>query len=251
MVQLAPLSSVHNPTVKFVRSLAQKKHRQEAGLFMAEGPDMLARAKAQGWVPEMILSTGPFAAWGGAKVTPVTDKVMAALSAQANPPGVVATFAQRWSEAVAATGTWIALEDIRDPGNLGTIIRTADAGGAAGVILVGDCVDPFSPECVRASTGSIFAMPLARLSLAAMVDVMQSWPGETVATAMDGESDFRRMYRAPALLFMGSEANGLSRVLSNACAAKVRIPMKEGVESLNVATATALMLYEVNRHLLV
>jgi TrmH family RNA methyltransferase len=247
MVQPAPLASVHNPTVKFLRSLAQKKHRQEAGLFVAEGADMLARAKALGWVPEMILSVAAFEGWAGVKTTPVSDKVMAALSAQSNPPGVLATFAQRWTEDVTPGGTWIALENIRDPGNLGTIMRTADAGGAAGIILVEDCVDPFAPECVRASTGSVFAVPLARLSLAAMVDLMQAWPGEKVATSMAGDSDFRRAYRAPALLCMGSESAGLSRVLSEACGVKVRIPMKPGVESLNVATATALMLYEINR----
>lgn len=247
MVQPAPLTSVHNPTVKFLRSLTQKRHRQESGLFVAEGAEMLARARSLGWVPEMIVSVEPFAGWGGVKVTPVSDKVMAALSAQANPPGVLATFAQRWTETAAPTGTWIALEDIRDPGNLGTIIRTADAGGAAGIILVGACCDPFAPDCVRATTGSIFAVPLARLSQADMLAMMTGWPGETVATAMAGESDYRRAYRTPALLCMGSESSGLSRVLSDACGAKVRIPMKPGVESLNVAAATALMLYEINR----
>ena len=242
---MLPISSTQNPTIKLIRSLDDKKGRREAGLFVAEGMQMLERAEAQGWEPSYLISTKPLHMFDGIKPFIVTEKLMAELSAQNNPHDVLAAFSQRWQPHPSKEGNWLALEEIRDPGNLGTIIRTADAASAAGIILVGDCCDPYASECVRASTGSIFALPLARMPQQSFVDFAGAWPGESVATRMDAKDDFRRAYKGPTLIAMGSESRGLSDSVSKACKTKVRIPMKQGVESLNVAAAAALLLYQL------
>ncbi|MBZ0216684.1 MAG: RNA methyltransferase, partial [Fimbriimonadaceae bacterium] len=148
---------------------------------------------------------------------------------------------------VTANGVWIALEDMRDPGNLGTIIRTADAVAASGVILVGQSCDPYSGDCVRATTGSIFGVPLVRMETEVFIALCKTWRGDVVGTHLKGTEDFRRTYRSPTMLVMGSERRGLSEELAAACNSLVRIPMPGGAGSLNVATATALMLYEIMR----
>jgi TrmH family RNA methyltransferase len=233
---MLPISSTQNPTIKLIRSLEDKKGRREAGLFMAEGVQMLERAEALGWQPDYLICIKPFI---------VTEKLMAELSAQNNPHDVLAAFSQRWQPHPSKEGNWLALEEIRDPGNLGTIIRTADAAQTSGIILVGDCCDPYAGECVRASTGSIFALPITRMPVQSFVEFLGAWPGESVATRMDAKDDFRRSYMAPTLMVLGSESRGLSDSVSKACKTKVRIPMKPDVESLNVATAAALMLYQI------
>ncbi len=208
---------------------------------------MLERAMACGWQPEHLVATKPAYLWDDVKPLIVSEKIMSELSAQNNPHEVLATFKQRWHTQPAKTGMVLALEDIRDPGNLGTILRTAEAVGVVGVVLGGDCCDPYSPECVRASTGSIFNTALSRMPVEKLVDLIKGWPGESVGTAMSAKSGFRRNYGAPTLIVLGSEAKGLSGLVSVACKVSVNIPMKSGVESLNVATAAALMMYEVTR----
>ncbi|MDE2384304.1 MAG: RNA methyltransferase [Alphaproteobacteria bacterium] len=243
---MLPISSAQNPTIKLIRSLSDKKGRREAGLFVAEGLTMLERAEDLGWEPAYLVATKPVRMFDGVKPFIITEKLMAELSAQNNPHDVLGVFPQRWQPHPAKAGNWLALEEIRDPGNLGTIIRTADAASAAGIILVGDCCDPYAAECVRASTGSIFAVPVTRMPQQSFIDFLKAWPGDSVATRMDAKQDFRRPYQAPSLVVMGSEARGLSDSISSACKVKVRIPMKSGVESLNVATAAALLLYQLS-----
>ena len=238
------VTSPHNPTIKLIRSLSEKRHRQEAGLFVAEGEKVLARAKAEGWEPEYLLSTTHAEPWGKAALMRVEEKMMGSVSAQNNPPRQIGVFRQRWAEAAQPAGVWVALEDMRDPGNLGTIIRTADAAGAAGVILAGQSCDPFAPDCVRATMGSIFGVPLVRMEQNAFLAFIQQWPGESVGTHLKATESYRRAYKAPTLLVMGSEGRGLSAEASEACSTLVRIPMKGGAESLNVAIATGLMLFE-------
>ena len=148
---MAPVTSPQNPTIKLVRSLSEKKFRQETGLFVAEGWEMLDQARKAGWAPEHLLSTEAIATWGETRPILVTEKVMEGLSGQNNPQSALATFKQRYSGEVTPKGVWVALEDMRDPGNLGTIIRTADAVAASGVILVGQSCDPYSGDCVRAT----------------------------------------------------------------------------------------------------
>ncbi|MFT3986907.1 TrmH family RNA methyltransferase [Aestuariivirga sp.] len=239
------LTSAQNPAIKAIRALAQKKHRAEQGLFVAEGEKVLARAKDMGWLPQTLVSTGRPPDLGQQVTLEVSPQVMATLSAQNNPPSLLAIYAQRWAEKVSQSGLWLALEDVRDPGNLGTILRTADAVGAEGVILAGNSCDPWGPDCVRATMGSIFAVPLLRMSVQELIALCRAWPGDCVGTHLEGERDYRGAYRSPALLVMGSEGAGLSGELAKACSRLVRIPMRQGPESLNLAIATGLMLYEI------
>jgi TrmH family RNA methyltransferase len=162
-------------------------------------------------------------------------------------------FEQRWASELAVgqaarDALWVALEAIRDPGNLGTIIRTADAVGASGVALVGTCCDPYSHEAVRASMGSIFNVPLVRVSQESFLVSAAGWKGDVVGTHLSGREDFRAArYRPPTLLAMGSEGPGLSPALAAACSRLVKIPMAGRLDSLNLAVATALMLYEIRK----
>lgn len=247
---MTPVTSLQNPTIKLVRSLDERKNRRERGLFVAEGFAMLERALALGWKPEFLFATKPPMLWDDVKPLIVSEKVMAELSAQNNPHDVLAVFKMRYERGPRPEGVWLALEDIRDPGNLGTILRTAEAAGVTGIVLAGECCDPYSPEAVRASTGSIFASVIAQMPAAKLVDLIKGWPGDSAGAAMAATQDYRTAYREPTLLVMGSEARGLSQAVQAACSKLVRIPMAKGVESLNVATATALMLYEIRRSIL-
>ncbi len=188
---MLPITSLQNPTIKLIRSLDERKERRERGLFVAEGLAMLERALALDWKPEFLLATKPPMLWDDVKPLIVVDKVMAAISAQNNPHEVLAVFKTRYERGVTPSGVWLALEDIRDPGNLGTILRTAEAAGVTGVVLAGDCCDPYSPEAVRASTGSIFNSTIAHMPAVKLVDLIKGWPGDVVGTAMTASQDFR------------------------------------------------------------
>lgn len=243
------ITSAQNPTVKAVRALAEKKHRQETGLFVAEGLRALERARLAGIAPDQVLSVSGPQDWGQARDIRVSDAVMGRLSQQNNPSGLIGVFRQSALLAPFARDAPVvlALEDIRDPGNLGTIVRTADAVGVRHIVLLGESCDPFSPEAVRATMGSLFGVTLTRLPTAKFLSALDEWPGEIVATAADARADFRRLYPRPTLLLMGSEGSGLSPALAAKSNVSVRIPMPGAAESLNVATASALMLYEIKR----
>ncbi len=259
------ITSLQNERVKLIRSLEMRKARRETGLFAAEGASVLVTAREAGWRPRMLAFLAGSAqsgvprglvAWAeaaGAECLEVSQAVLAKLAAKDNPQTMLGVFEQRWAPepqaaAVAQDATWLALEEIRDPGNLGTILRTADAVGAGGVILIGNAVDPYARESVRASMGSIFNVGLVRMSAEQFRALAAGWPGDVVGTHLEAAHDFREAsYRAPALLVMGSEGPGLSPQLAAACSRLVKIPMTGRLDSLNLAVATALMLYEIRR----
>ncbi|WP_062014739.1 RNA methyltransferase [Aureimonas sp. AU4] len=260
------VTSVSNPIVKDIRNLALKKHREETGLFLAEGLKLCIDALEAGWrirtllvsrtlLPEndLLQRTAARTVAAGADVIEASDKVLAAISRRDNPQSAIGVFEQQTSRveslAPGKGGVLVALDRVRDPGNLGTILRTADAAGASGVVLVGDCVDPFSLEAVRATMGSIFAVPVARCDEAAFLRFRQSFRGQVVGTHMRGTTDFRDPdYGAkPTLLLMGNEQSGLSDALAGACDTLVRIPQSGRADSLNLAVATALMIFEARR----
>ena len=169
---------------------------------------------------------------------------------------VAAVFEQRWTalKDIQPKGseTWIALDRVRDPGNLGTIIRTADATGASGVILVGDCTDPFSMETVRATMGSMFALPLVKASPADFISWKRGAGVSVVATHLAGAVDYRTIdyKKKPVVLLMGNEQSGLPEELAREADALARIPQAGLADSLNLAIATGIMLFEARRHLL-
>ena len=257
------ITSLQNPTVKLVRSLASRKGRKQTELFAVEGATMLATARECGWAPKFLFAEEAAAKSGvvrelvdwaleaGAQCNVVPDNVLAALSTMDNPQKVIGVFAERWLPQTGISTNpgdlWVALEHVRDPGNLGTIIRTIDAAGAKGVVLVGDCCDPFSREGVRATMGSIFRVPIAALNHQDFVRLLNVWSGESVGTHLAARDDFRAERREPVLLVMGSEGDGLSDALARACSHLVKIPMRGHVDSLNLSVATAIMLYEIRR----
>lgn len=263
-----PITSLTNERVKAIRALEMRKERRATGLFVAEGAALLVTARSAGFVPQMLvyragsletpLQKGlvESALAAGAEVLEVSEAVLAKLAAKDNPQAMLAVFRQRWAalpaaKSLGAGDVWLALEEVRDPGNLGTIIRTVDAVGAKGVILVGQSCDPYSREAVRATMGSIFSVPLVKVERDGFLDWLAGWTGDVVGTHLAGCDDFRAVaYRDPVLLVMGSEGPGLSDALSGRCTRLVKIPMAGALDSLNLAVATALTLYQIRgKHL--
>jgi RNA methyltransferase, TrmH family len=263
MNQPRHITSLTNDRIKFVRSLEMRKVRKETGLFVTEGVSILVTAREHGVMPETLIYLAGSADHGvarglvqgalaaGVECLEVSSQVLGKLAEKDNPQSMMAVFRQRWSDAPKISSenkssVWLALEEVRDPGNLGTILRTADAVGAAGVILVGTCCDPFQREAVRATMGSIFAVPLVRLASDTFLDLARSWPGTVAGTHLSGRQDFRHaQYRGPTLVVMGGEGPGLSEAVTAACTDLVKIPMAGHLDSLNLAIATALVLYQV------
>ena len=257
------ITSLSNDRIKAIRALEMRKERKETGLYVVEGASILMTAREHGHKPRTLvyrnggIETGPardlvdWALRERVEVLDVSPAVMEKIAARDNPQSLLGVFQQSWAPLpppaeVARDATYVVLEEVRDPGNLGTIVRTADAVGAAGVVLVGTTCDPFSRECVRATMGSMFAVPLMRAAREDFLAWRAGWPGDVVGTHLDGGEDFRAAaYQMPALLVMGGEGPGLSDSLTRACTKLVKIPMAGRLDSLNLAVATALALYQM------
>jgi RNA methyltransferase, TrmH family len=258
-----PITSLQNERIKAIRALEMRKVRKETGLFVAEGTSILMTAREHGFVPETVVfrkgageagAARALVGWAlqsGAECLEVSEAVLGKLASKDNPQSMLGVFRQRWAPIETAVqsqkgDTWVALEEVRDPGNLGTIIRTADAVGAKGVILIGASCDPFARECARATMGSLFAVPLVKATREDFLKLCAQWRGDVVGTHLDASEDFRKApYRSPTLLVMGSEGPGLSEAAVAACSRLVKIPMAGRLDSLNLAVATALVLYQL------
>jgi TrmH family RNA methyltransferase len=254
------ITSAQNSLIKLVRSLERRKQRDETGLFVAEGIDYALKAKAYRFEPRLLLVDRDHAAdstlteivtWASeehAKTIALPPSLLTRVSSLSNPQTLILVCLQRWQSRdiqPAGNATVLALDSIHDSGNLGTIIRTAEAAGVRRLYLIEDFCDPFSPEAVRASAGSIFAMDITAATRSEFKKTMKNWPGDVVGTHLKASESFRQPYKRPVLLLMGSESHGLPEDLTAACTKLVRIPMAPDVESLNIAAATALMLYEL------
>lgn len=256
------ITSLTNDTVKAVRALHMRKEREHTGQFLAEGLKFIGEALDQGRSPRLLL-VGDEArphplldrakaetVRSGGRVVVVTHAILEKISRRDNPQTVLGVFEQSYTPLSALdparAPAWVGLEQVRDPGNLGTIIRTADSAGAGGVILIGDCVDPFSVEAVRATMGSIFAVSISRATSEEFLAFRRSWPGSVVGTRLDAAAGYRDApYARPALILMGNEQAGLTDALAAACDVNVKIPMRGRADSLNLAVATGVMLYAV------
>lgn len=256
------VTSLANPLVKDIRALHLKKHRDAAGLFLAEGHKLVRDGLDEGWALTTLVcgdgslrepSIGALAARAkaaGALVLEVSHAVLEKVSRRENPQVVLGVFRQQTAPLarLGEAGLWVALDRVRDPGNLGTIIRTADAAGIAGVALVGPSCDPFAVETVRATMGSIFHVPLVRAAPAEFLARIKAAGGRLVGTHLAGTVDFRAAdYTPPAIVLMGNEQQGLTDDLATACDQLVRIPMAGRADSLNLAVATGLVIYEALR----
>ena len=254
------VTSFSNPLVKHARALREKKHRRAEGLFLAEGLRILTEARESGRLPERIFfSNGAHklvralieaveAAGGDAVET--SEDILHKISGKENPQAVVGVFRQLDTSHEqldrSAAPLWIAVQALRDPGNLGTILRTGDAVGAGGLILIDDCADPFSVEAVRASMGALFTQRLAAARWDEFIAWLRAGPGQLVGTSLTTAHDYQEpRYQAPTFLLVGNESQGLPPAYEAECDLLVKIPMLGKADSLNAAVATAVMAYEV------
>jgi TrmH family RNA methyltransferase len=219
------ITSHHNPLLKDVRRLAARKER---GRFVAEGEDLLAAASDAGWNPVHLLRAG----------VDVTEEALAKVSTLGSGTRALAVFEERWAPAPAGPLS-VCLWGVKDPGNVGTVLRAAHAFGAGSVVLGPDTADPYGPKAVRASMGAIFAVPVAR------VRSVDELPGVRVALDARRGAPLRGPAEGDVSLVVGAERAGLPEDVVEACDRAAHIPIAN--ESLNAAQAATLALYELTR----
>lgn len=258
------ISSVSNPLVKQLRSLERKKGRAEHGLFLAEGVRLVAQGLKNRWeLKTLLISKDVFershivelaktAAGTGARVIGVPTAILEKVARKSNPQAVVGAFVQQHRSletlSDSARNLWIGLFEIRDPGNLGTILRTADCANVAGIVLIGNCCDPYSVETVRASMGSIFDTPFAHAGFETFNHWRVQQNLKMIAASVNGTTRHDEpIYGEKTLILMGNEQAGLPTNVESACDTLALIPMRGGADSLNLAQATAIMTYEAWR----
>ena len=259
------ITGYSNPTVKFLRSLREKKHRKASGKFLAEGLRLLTDARACGKLPELlVMATGrePHALLyaleaevltAGGEVIEMSADLLAKVTGKDNPQAVAGVYGE-FNTALSAIDRstakiWLVAQALRDPGNLGTMLRTGDAVGAGGLILLDDCADPFSVEAVRASMGAVFTQTIAQARWEEFLPWLRSGPGQLVAASLRDAVGYRSAaYAAPCFLLVGNESRGLPEDYEAACDLRVTIPMHGRADSLNAAVAAAVLAYEVLAH---
>ena len=256
------ITSFSNETVKRLRSLRDKKHRREEGLFLAEGLRILTEARDSGRLPEIVAFSAegakhPLAveiiaateAAGGDAVETSPD-ILSKMSGKDNPQMLLGAYRQ--PEAAleqidrSSSPLWIVAQALRDPGNIGTILRTGDAVGAGGLILIDDCADPYSVEAVRASMGAIFTQQVAAARWEEFLAWLRSGDGQLVGTSLKATHDYLEAdYRQPCFLLIGNEQQGLPESYEAECDLLLKIPMAGRADSLNAAIAAAVMAFAV------
>jgi RNA methyltransferase, TrmH family len=221
------ISSPHNEKLKLIRKLRERRHREREGLFATEGEDLVEAGLAAGLEPRFLLVAAS-SGLGGEEVEP---RLLAEVSALGSGTRAIAVWEQRWAERAQAPCVY--LHGVADPGNVGAIVRSADALLGGTVVLGPGCADPYGPKAVRASMGSIFAAPPLRAELAetpAPRAALVAHGGE----GLDGPA-------AVATLCLGAEREGLPAALLEECELRVTIPLRPGgPDSLNVAAAAAI-----------
>ena len=262
MKQRRQITGFSNPTVKFLRSLRDKKHRKQERRFLAEGLRLLTDARESGRLPEMLvmargrdghpllaaLEADVLAA--GGEVIETEEEILAKITGKDNPQAVAGVFTE-FDTSLAALDRetapiWLVAQALRDPGNLGTMLRTGDAVGAGGLILIDDCADPFSVETVRASMGAIFTQKVAQARWDDFLPWLRAGTGQLVAASLRNAVPYRGApYSSPCFLMVGNESQGLPEEYEAACDLRVTMPMKGRADSLNAAVAGAVLAYEV------
>ena len=256
------VTAFSNPTVKRLRSLRDKKARREEGLFLAEGLRIIAEARDSGRLPEIIafsaegarhpLAAGIIAATeaGGGEAIETTPDILSKMSGKDNPQMILGAYRQPDTNLdhidCNQAPLWICAQALRDPGNIGTILRTGDAVGAGGLILIDDCADPYSVEAVRASMGAIFTQAVATAKWDEFVGWLRSGPGQLVGTSLKTSQDYlEARYAQPCFLLIGNEQQGLPADYEAECDLLVKIPMAGRADSLNAAMAAAVMAFTI------
>ena len=256
------ITAFSNATVKRLRSLRDKKARRTEGLFLAEGLRIIAEARDSGLLPEIVAFSAegakhPLAAEiiaeaeaAGADAIETTPGILTKMSGKDNPQLLLGAYRQPDTALKridrSKADLWIVAQALRDPGNLGTILRTGDAAGAGGVILIDDCVDPFSVEAVRASMGALFTQAIATARWDEFIAWLRSGEGQLVGTSLKATDDYlAASYEKPCFLLIGNEQQGLPASYETECDLLVKIPMAGRADSLNAAMATAVMAFAI------
>ena len=260
------ITGYSNPTVKYLRSLRDKKHRKREGKFLAEGLRLLTDALESDRVPEVLVMAEKRAPHplldalenavesAGGEVIETSPDILGKITGKDNPQGVAGVFVEFDTSLAAldrnAAPIWLVAQALRDPGNLGTMLRTGDALGAGGLILVDDCADPFSVEAVRASMGAVFTQHIARAPWDEFIGWLRAEEhgghGQLVAASLRDAVPYRGApYAAPCFVLVGNESRGLPEEYESACDLRVTMPMRGRADSLNAAVAAAVLGYEV------
>ena len=256
------VTAFSNATVKLLRSLRDKKARREEGLFLAEGLRILTEARDSGLLPEIVAfspegARHPLAAEiiaateaNGGDAIETTPDILSKMSGKDNPQMLLGAYRQPNTSLQRVDRTkaplWIVAQSLRDPGNIGTILRTGDAAGAGGLIMIDDGADPFSVEAVRASMGALFTQDIATARWADFIAWLRSGDGQLVGTSLKATHDYLEAeYRQPCFLLIGNEQQGLPAGYEAECDLLVKIPMAGRADSLNAAMATAVMAFAI------
>ena len=250
---LEHITSLKNPKVTTWKSLKDRKGRKETGCFLVEGRKMVEEALASAFPVEAVLADddrlSEFALPDDVPVYAMPSHVLAAVCDTKTPQGVAAVVRMA---AVALNGMrFVALDGVQDPGNVGTIIRTADAAGFDGVILSNQCADVFSPKVLRATMGSVFRMGIRVTDdLPGLLAQMVQEGASVVSSQLDGEPFYQRSpLNERFVLVIGSEGNGVTDEVKAIATHRVKLPMRGGAESLNAAVAAGIMMYELTREM--
>jgi len=260
------ITSSANDHIKALRKLEQSKERRSSGSFLAEGLKAVGQAfDSNATIQELLISPELLISEYGRSLVELAEKrditilelspsVFAKLARKEKPQGIAALIAQNWSDissASALSGSfWVALESIQNPGNLGTILRTCDAVGISGLILLDESTDPYDPTAVKASMGSIFTVPHYRADFSNF----EAFLHRSTDLAVIGTSDkatasaFEVTFPSTVLLLLGSERQGLSDQYISLCSQMLRIPMEGACDSLNISIAAGVMLYQIYQH---
>jgi TrmH family RNA methyltransferase len=229
-----PITSPHNEQLKQVRKLAGRKWRDKTRTFVAEGEDLIEAAREAGWEPELLLCE----AGSGLAGEEVAPHLLRQVSQLGSGTRALAVYPQRWAPAPAGP-VCVALWGVNDPGNVGTVLRSALAFGAGSVALGPGTADPYGSKAVRASMGAIFAVPVVRVA------GVEELPGRKVALAPRAGRPLAEVERGEVTLVVGAEREGLPPEVAAACDEAAHIPIAS--ESLNAAMAATIGLYEVTR----
>ena len=256
------ITSTANETIKQIRKLRDRKFRDESLSAYVEGIRIVVEAVEKMVEIERIIVAESFATTPrhseildlilkkNLEITNVSDEVFRSLSLKDRPQGISAVVKQNWISIEQINqqlnGLWVCLWEVADPGNLGTILRTMDAVDAKGLILAGNCTDPYDPSAIRASMGAIFSKTLVKSNLEQVVNLIEQSHFFTVGTADSSSENYRDIqYRRDMMLVMGSERQGLPQELGSLCNEVVALPMLGSCDSLNLAVATGVILYEI------
>ena len=255
------INSTSNSTIKFIRSLKQKKERESSGLYYVEGIRLVGEAvrTQQRFTYVVVCFDLLDSSFGkeliseitakGINIISVSQTIFESISLKEGPQGIAAVLEEKWEDLNTITrnkGLWVALDSVQDPGNLGSILRSSDAAGGKGVILLDKSADPYHPTAVRASMGGIFSQKIIKSSLEEFSQWKNTNKYHIVGTMCGERLNYRRYnYPKDMILLMGSEQKGLLAVHVHVCDKLITIPMKGTVDSLNLSNAASIVLFEI------